>query len=298
MRRKQLWLVIAALVMLNCLTVIFFLSKTIGATGTAGMGDVVASVSKESITRQEWLDELEARYGKDVLQDMIDQKVIQVMAAKYKIHLSDQDINREMRMLQTTNNSQSKANTSDEKKWKEQIRNSLLLEEILTKDVVISDKELKSYYQKNKDLFDVPTAYHLSQIIVKTKNEAKKTLNELSQGSSFSALAMERSIDEFSANEGGDIGYVSAEDDRYPADYIQTAKKLKTGAYSSPLKVEHGYAILKLEGKVNGKAYSYTEVKTQIRRQMALEQMNVPASARSFWNEAKVEWLYGDKDTN
>lgn len=292
MRRKQLWLVTASLIILNCITVVFFLSK---ASGASTKGEVVASVGKSSISRNAWIAELEARYGKDVLKDMIDQQVIKEMVEKYKIKIADQDVEREFRMQQTTYKPSTKDKIADEKKWKEQIRNSLLLEEILTKDVVISDKELKSYYDKNKQIFNVPTAYHLSHIIVKTKNEAKKALKELAQGSSFSALAMERSIEEFSANEGGDIGYISREDEQYPSSYIQNAEKMKVGTYSEPIKVEEGYAVLKLEGKIKGKEYSYKNVKEQIRRQIALEQMKTPVSARTFWDEAKVEWFYGTK---
>jgi foldase protein PrsA len=292
LRRKQLWLVTASLIILNCITVVFFLSK---ASGASTKGEVVASVGKSSISRNAWIAELEARYGKDVLKDMIDQQVIKEMAEKYKIKIADQDVEREFRMQQTTYKPSTKDKIADEKKWKEQIRNSLLLEEILTKDVVISDKELKSYYDKNKQIFNVPTAYHLSHIIVKTKNEAKKALKELAQGSSFSALAMERSIEEFSANEGGDIGYISREDEQYPSSYIQNAEKMKVGTYSEPIKVEEGYAVLKLEGKIKGKEYSYKNVKEQIRRQIALEQMKTPVSARTFWDEAKVEWFYGTK---
>jgi foldase protein PrsA len=298
LRRKQLWMVIAALVMINCLTIAFYLSKSKQVSGASVKDEAVATVGKQSISRKEWLDELVSRYGKDVLKDMLDQKVVTEMAAKYKIRVSDKDVDREFRMEQTTYQNTSKSKNADEKKMKEQIRSSLLLQELLTKDVVISDKEIKSYYNKNKKLFNVPTAYHLSQIIVKTKEEAKKAIKELSQGSSFSALAMERSIEEFSANEGGDIGYINEEDERYPEEYIKTAKNLKTGAYSQPLKVDQGYAILKLAGKINGKEYSYSDVKEQIRRQIALEQMKSPASARSFWGEAKVNWFYGNKNTN
>ena len=104
---------------------------------------------------------------------------------------------------------------------------------------------------------------------------------------------MERSIEEFSANEGGDIGYISEEDERYPIEYIQVAKKLKTGTYSKPIKVEQGYAILKLEGKISGKKYAFEDVKEQIRRQIALEQMKTPVTASTFWDDAKVDWFYG-----
>lgn len=300
MGKKQLWMIIAALVFLNCLTVVIFLTRANEVNGIAASDETVATVGKKDITRQAWLNELEDKYGKDVLKEMVDQKVIEEMAAKYKIKVSDQDVEREYRMLQTTNNSFSlKSHQNKAKaKWKEEIRSSLLLEELLTKDVTISEGELKRYYTKNKTLFSVPAAYHLSQIVVKTKKEAENAVKELRSGSSFSALAMERSIEEFSANEGGDIGYISAGDERYPKKYITTAKKLKKKAVSKPIKVKDGYALLKLDGRISGKSYSYDEVKDQIRRHIALEQMKTPASASIFWDEAKVSWFYGDKDTN
>nr|WP_263323921.1 peptidyl-prolyl cis-trans isomerase [Neobacillus sp. Marseille-Q6967] len=293
MRRKQLWIIIASLIMINCLSVAFFLSKMNGADDTA-VNETVATVGKSKITRQEWLNELEARYGKDVLKDMIDHQVINELADKYNMTVSDKDVEREYRILKLTYSSIEENKTS-EKKWKEQIRNSLLQEEILTKDVVISEKEMKDYYEKNEELFSIPTAYHLSHIIVKTKEEANRTLKELSQGSSFAALAMERSIEEFSANEGGSIGYIMTGEERYPLEYIQAAKKLKEGKYSEPIKVEQGWAIIKLEGTLKGKKYSYKDVKQQIRREIALDQMKVDASTETLWEEAKVKWFYGNK---
>lgn len=273
----------------------FLLSKAQGTSGRA-LDESVATIGNSSISRQVWLHELEVRYGKDVLKDMIDQKVIKEMAVKYKIKISDQDVEREFRLIQTTYGSSSPNKLVDEKKWKKQIKSSLLLENILTKDVVVTKREMESYYKENRGLYDVPAAYHLSHIIVKTKREAERALKELGQGSSFSALAMERSIEEFSANQGGDIGYVSENDDKYPKMYIQAAKKVKIGKWSKPLKVDQGYAIIKLHGVIRGKRYSYNEVKDQIRRQIAMEQMETPASARSFWNEVKVDWFYGNKE--
>ncbi|MDP4086995.1 MAG: peptidyl-prolyl cis-trans isomerase [Bacillota bacterium] len=296
MRRNQLWLVIFGLILLNCLTIAIFLSKSKETNSMAVNNEKVATIGDSSISRQEWLNELEARYGKDVLKEMIDQKVIKEMAKKYKITVPDRDVEREFKMIQTTYGTSNQNKLLDEKKWKEQIKNSLLLEEILTKDVIVSKSEMESYYKKNKSLFDVPTAYHLSQIIVKTKDDANRAIKELSQGSSFSALAMERSIDNFSANQGGDLGYITEDDEQYPGKYIDVAKKLKEGKWSQPFKVEQGYAILELHNIINGKNYSYNEVKDQVRRQIAMEQMKIPASARTFWDDAKVSWFYGNKE--
>jgi foldase protein PrsA len=294
LRRKKLWIVIAALILLNCLTIVFYLSK-----GKETINDeVVATVGKGEITRQEWLNELESRYGKDVLRDMIDQKVIKEMAAKYKIKVSEDDVEREYRILQTTYSSPSENKKTTEKKWKEHIRNSLIQEEILTRDVKVSQKEMKAYFEANKELYTIPSAYHLSHIIVKSSDEAEKAIKELSQGSSFSALAMEKSVEEFSANEGGDIGYIMEGEERYPSEYLKAAKKLKKGAWSEPIKVEQGYAIVKLEGKIEEQKYSFKDVKQQIRREIALEQMKTSASTATFWEETKVEWFYGNKDTD
>lgn len=289
---------IAALILLNCLTLIFFLAKVKEINGTTVSEEVVATVGKSDITRQQWLNELEARYGKDVLKDMIDQKVIKEMAAKYNIKVSEKDVEREYRILQTTYSTPSENKKTSEKKWKQHIRISLLQEEILTRDVKVSEKEMIAYFEENKELFTIPDAFHVSHIIVKSSDEAERAIKELEQGSSFSALAMERSIEEFSANEGGDIGYLIEGEERYPSEYLTAVKKLKEGSWSDPIQVEQGFAIVKLEGKIKGKKYSYKDVKQQIRREIALEQMKSSASAQTFWEEVKVDWFYGNKEAN
>ncbi|EIJ80065.1 putative PpiC-type peptidyl-prolyl cis-trans isomerase [Bacillus methanolicus PB1] len=294
MGKNQFWMIIAALVALNCFTVIFFLSKTEWASGD---GETVATVGNESISKQEWINELETRYGKDTLRDLVDQKVVEQMAEKYHIKVSEQDVNRELMMMKSLYGTYGKQEGSEEK-WKQQIKHSLLLEELLTRDAVIEEEELKSYYKQNKKLFDIPDSYHISQIATKSKKDAEQTLQELEQGSSFQALAMERSIDEFTANQGGDLGFVSEEDDRVPASVFNKIKELKQGKWSEPIETENGYTILFLHEKVPGKKYSYKEVKDQIRRQIALEQMDIPISAQTFWEEAKVDWLYGKGEKN
>ncbi|MDP4161700.1 MAG: peptidyl-prolyl cis-trans isomerase [Bacillota bacterium] len=298
MKPKQLWLVIAGLILLNCITAVIFFSKSVGVSGSGVSGEEVATIGNDSISRQSWLNELEERYGQDVLRDMIDQKVIEQMADKYKISIPKKEIDQELRMNQMMYTSNGKDKPADQKKWRQQIKSNLLLDDILTKDVVVSNKEIKTYYDRNKSLFNIPESFHLSHIVVNSMAEAKKAVKELSGGSSFRALAMERSIDEFSSNLGGDIGFVSDEDERYPAQYIKEAKKLKKGQWSKPIKTDQGYAIILLQDKVKGQTYSYQDVKNQIRRQIALDQMKTPVTARTFWDEAKVNWFYGNKKDN
>lgn len=277
-------MIIAGLIMINCLTVAFFLTRS-------GLNEVVATVGKDEITRQDWLKVMEERYGKDVLKEMIDQKVIESLAKKYDIKVSDAAIERELLLVKTMYGSD---NSSNEEEWKKQIESSLLLEEILTRDVEIPEDELKAYYDENISLYKVPTSYHVSQIVVKTIDEAEQTLDELKQGSNFATLAMERSIDEFSATQGGDIGFIREEDTNISSDYLKALEKLKPGEWSKPIHVDNGYVIALLHEKIEGKNYRFKEVKDEIKRTIALEQMEGTSFAEDFWDELNVDWFYGE----
>jgi foldase protein PrsA len=291
--KKKLWLIIASLVTMNVITLMILLIKPQWLPTGIGNREIVATIDHEKITRQEWLDEMEARHGKSILRDMIDEKVIEQVAKKHKIKVSKQEIDRELALLKTTTFLTEQ--DQDEEALKKQIKTSLLLEEILTKDAVVSEKKLERYYEQNKSLFNLPASYHLSQIVVKKKAEAQQTLKELKQGSSFSVLAMERSVDEFSANQGGDIGYVSKEDEKIPSHILSVVEELKEGEWTEPLKTGDGYTIYYLHEQLPAKEYSFKDVKKQIRRQIAMEELDAPVTINAFWEEAKVEWFYDTK---
>lgn len=290
-KKKHYLLVIAGLLILNLITVSVILFKPQWLLNNS---ESVATIDNEDISRQEWLNELEAKHGEAVLRELIDQKVVQEMAKKYDITIKEKEIDRELTILKTT--SYGLGHNETEEKLRQQIKHNILLEEILTKDAVISEEEIKKYYQKNKNLYSIPTSYQVSQIIVKTKAEAEQTVNELNQGSSFSVLAMERSIEEFSSIQGGNIGYVNEDDDRISSDSMKKIKKLKQGNWTKPIKVKEGYAVFLLHDRIPKKKYSFKEVKNQIRRQIALEQMDIPIAADTFWKELNVEWFYGNKN--
>ncbi|RHW31825.1 peptidylprolyl isomerase [Neobacillus notoginsengisoli] len=292
MKTRELWYVIVALVALNILTALYFMTKSGTASGFPVDEETVATVGKSTITREEWLKVLESRYGEDTLRELVNQEVISHLAKKYDVKVPKTDVERELRIFQTTYGG-SAPDQQNMKSWKKQIELSLLLEELLTKDAVVSEAELKSFYGKNKSMYEVPAAVHLSHIIVKTSAEAKRAIKELKEGSDFATLARERSIDEFTAAEGGELGFIQDGDERFPEAYITAAAKLKTGEWSSPIETEEGYAIIKLHDRLNEKKYTFKEVKREIRRQIALAQLGMPPTASTLWDEAGVEWFYG-----
>ncbi|MBZ5751191.1 peptidyl-prolyl cis-trans isomerase [Metabacillus rhizolycopersici] len=295
MSGRTLWSIIFGLILINCITVGYFLSKERGILPVSSNGETIATIGEVTITREQWMAELESRYGKDTLKDLVNMKVVEELAEKYAITVSEDVMERELAVYKSMYNSLDEEQPGNEENWEQQIRYSILLEELLTRDVLVTEKEMETFYENNKDLYSIKEAYHLSHIVVKTEKEANMLLDELAGGSSFEALALEKSLDEFTANQGGDIGFVSKDNEYVPGAYLEAVLKLGEGDWSEPIQVDEGYAIILLHKKLEGETYSYKEVKGQIRRQIALEQMEGPVSAEPLWDEIGVSWFYGKK---
>ena len=295
MSNRKLWIIIVSLALLNIVIVVATLFNQ-GREDLEGTHqETVASIGDDIITRQQWLSELETRYGKQTLKDMVDEKVVRQLADKYKVEISSDEIERELTMMKSMYNPLNQPYLEDEQ-WRAQVELSLLYEELLTKDAVISEEEMQSYYNQNKDLYDIPETYHLSHITIKDIADAEQVVKELENGSSFVALAREKSLDDFSASRGGELGYIATGSEYVPKEYVEIAKSLENGEWSQPIKVEGGYSIILLHEFIKGVSFSYEEVKNQIRRQIAMDQMNHSLAVQSLWKDANVSWFFGNEE--
>ena len=55
-------------------------------------GEEVASVGKDSITREEWMTAMEKEVGRETLLGLVNEKVMEAAAKKFKIDVSDEEI--------------------------------------------------------------------------------------------------------------------------------------------------------------------------------------------------------------
>jgi Parvulin-like peptidyl-prolyl isomerase len=279
-----------------CIAVAYTLTKS--QAGASSSGESIATIGGKSVTREEWLKEMEDQYGKSTLEDMINVRVVEQLAKKNNLKISKSEVDREFLLIKAVNNSFYEDEHTTEKEWKDQIRYNILLEELLTRDIDISNKELESFYNKNKELYQFDDSYRIRHIVVKDEEEAREVLKELKGGSSFEAVAAERSTDRYTSPYGGDLGFVTEASDNIPSAYIEEAKTLKEDEWSQePIKVSNGYAIIQLKEKLKARTFSFDEVKDQIRRQIAMDQLGDKATVKTLWKEADVSWFYGEKST-
>ncbi|WP_021479716.1 peptidyl-prolyl cis-trans isomerase [Bacillus subtilis] len=296
MKSRTIWTIILGALLVCCIAVAYTLTKS--QAGASSSGESIATIGGKSVTREEWLKEMEDQYGKSTLEDMINVRVVEQLAKKNNLKISKSEVDREFLLIKAVNNSFYEDEHTTEKEWKDQIRYNILLEELLTRDIDISNKELESFYHKNKELYQFDDSYRIRHIVVKDEEEAREVLKELKGGSSFEAVAAERSTDRYTSPYGGDLGFVTEASDNIPSVYIEEAKTLKEDEWSQePIKVNNGYTIIQLKEKLKARTFSFDEVKDQIRRQIAMDQLGDKATVKTLWKEADVSWFYGEKST-
>ncbi|MCG4582081.1 peptidylprolyl isomerase, partial [Anaerosalibacter bizertensis] len=180
----------------------------------------------------------------------------------------------------------------DESYFKEMVKKEKTIEkyrEDYINKTEVTDEEAKKFFDENKDAYEVVKASH---ILVETEEEAKNILERIEKGEDFKALAKEKSKDEGSAKEGGDLGYFTK--DKMVPEFSKVAFSLKPGEVSEVVKSQHGYHIIKVEDKIDKYDKANDEMKDEIvqgikvtRFQEHLEKMRDEAKVDIYTEENK-----------
>lgn len=261
-----------------------------------GGSEQVAAVDGEVITRQQWLAEMESRYGKETLQDLVNETVMEKAAKKYKIDVTDQEIDLEIALLRSAQDANdSSIHSLSTEQLRQKVRAQLLLEKVLTYDIVVENEAGEKYYEDNKSLYNISTTYRTSIIIVNTKEDAERVEKELKNGSDFAVLAREHSIDAASASLGGDMGFITEGQSTTEKAISTAVQKLKAKETSKPFVLSDGrYAIAYVAEVLEGKSFSYEDVEKHVKRQIALEQLSPSITPEAFWGTFGATWFYGE----
>lgn len=292
LKTKPVLVVLSILLLGNLLWFIAWLIPN--DTTKSNDSEEVASVAGKVITKEQWMASMESIYGKEVLLDIVNAEVMEAAAKKYKIKVTDDEVDLELALIRSTQDGVS-LQTNDEDLVRKSIRSRLILEKVLAKDIVIEDEAIKAFYDNNKNLYNTATSYRTSVIYVSTEAEAEKVAKELENGSSFEGLARERSADPSSASLGGDIGYISEGNESVDKVLIDEIQKTKKGKWSKPITLADGrFAVAMVKSIFEGKSFSYPDVKDHIRRELALDQIPQSVTQEAFWKEFDADWVYSE----
>lgn len=125
----------------------------------------------------------------------------------------------------------------------------------------ISEEELLEYYEINSDRFineEQRLARHI--LLPLRSNELGEDLvGRISQGELFEDLASEYSQDTLSAQQGGDLGFISR--GLFPAEFEEVLFSLEVGSISNLVETQFGLHIIRLDEINQGLVQEYDEVR-------------------------------------
>ena len=150
-RRRGLYAVIAAVVALAVVAVVWVLVTRASA---------VAIVNGERISKRDFIARMEDAAGYNVLDQMITEALIRQAAAKAGITVSKDRVEEELNSIR-----QQFGSSFDSVLWqygmteddlRKNIEMNLLVMEYSTKDLTITDEDLRKYFEEHKDQYNTP----------------------------------------------------------------------------------------------------------------------------------------------
>ena len=149
----------------------------------------------------------------------------------------------------------------------------------------ISDDAVKNEYERQKA--QAPDKeYKARHILVKEEAEAKQIIAQLKKGALFEKIAAEKSEDQGSKGQGGDLNWSAP--GRYVPPFAEALKKLKKGQLTDPpVQSQFGWHVIRLDDERAFKVPSLEQVKPQVQQQ--LQQQTVAKIIGDLRAKAKIE---------
>jgi foldase protein PrsA len=238
----------------------------------------VAMVNGTPIKRSELYHVLKNQNGAGALQRLIDNLIVEKMAHKFGIKVSDRELETELankinleyhskeafvQSLATLNMSISQA--------KEELRLAMLFDRIATRDIQVSEEEIRQYYQKNPGQFIKPEMRRVRETVIKTRAEAESIRKELLNGVDFAGLVRDKSIG-LDRDKGGDRGFVvKGALNQVSPDVEKIVFSLGRGEISPVIQAPDGFHIVRIEAIIPSFQMKYEEYKPAIALKVKLE---------------------------
>jgi parvulin-like peptidyl-prolyl isomerase len=201
---------------------------------------------------------------------MIERK-LQMQVAKSKgVEISDAEVERAMRELRRQGEKVDETDANDKKSIKEQLMLMRVVEREVRSGVMVSEQDMRRYYEGHQSRFSLPEEYRISQIFIRPKSyemttearaRAESVSAALKQGRDFAELALKYS-DGAESTRGGNLGFVRQGELLPPIERVVAT--LQPGQISDPIESTEGFHLIRLDEKKPSQFRPLAEVKTEI----------------------------------
>lgn len=279
----------------------------------AAQGEIAATVNGAKITVAEWRYRLERMSATDfvvsgnpprlksgtagrlMLQAMISQTLLLQYASRTGLLATDAEVTETVEQFKA----QPGISQAIEKKYLTEAdlkRDALVqrtLYNVATVNSGLTPADVRAYYDSHPELFGKPERWQLAIIRVTGKEKADRVAAELKKGTLFATVATQLSEDEGTKANGGELGYVAANDRTLPEPLREAIRTLKVGGATPAVAVKVADAqgkpadvffFARLLGKADAVMTPFEQVKDRCERMARLQKAGGLAAA-----EKKIE---------
>jgi len=261
-------------------------------------GEVVATVNNENITKDELYRAMLADGGRQVLERLINNRLIMAEGARLGIKVTDEEVDAEIEKVITD----SFYGMSDyffqtleqfgltEEALKKELKTEMVLRKIILAENHISDEQAREYFLLNQDRFNIPEQVAVRHILVDTEEEAEKVKLLLNSGEDFSELAREYSKDSLSAERGGNLGFIQRGE--MVSEFEEVAFTLPLNQPSEPVETIYGFHIIEVLDRKAAQKVSFEDVAAQVKEMIAEEMImeKMEKKINSLREQARIEY--------
>lgn len=208
--------------------------------------DTVAMVNGQKITKQELIQALIRTYGRQMLDRLVDQAIIEQAAKKQGIEITPKDLEEEYEVYKRSAPSPEFFANYEKQVGKETILQNLrvriVYRKIGEKLVTITDADLE----------EVKASHILVRINNNNEAEARAKVEQIlkevkAPGANFADLAKKYSDDPGTAQNGGDLGFFGK--GQMVKEFEEAVFNAKVGDIVGPVKTSFGFHIIKVEDR-------------------------------------------------
>jgi len=272
----------------------------------------VAQVGQTAVT-QEQFDKLRAMYEaagqvpdkktqskeyrtfqQSLAQYLVTLEVLRQQAPTFGVEVADTDVQSQVADIQGMFQGDQKRFDDALKKqrltldqFKESVRQRLLIDAMkvaVTKDVTITEGEVKAYYDSHKGDYTEPEVRETRHILISpfataaggagtieptegdweaARAEAEKVRSEVQNGADFATEARKYSDDKATSDSGGELGNIVR--GQMVPEFEEEVFSLKKGELSQPARTEYGYHLIQVTDIAPETQVPYDQVKEKIR---------------------------------
>ncbi len=216
--------------------------------------------------------ELIAKVERDMLEQLVEQSLADQECEKFGINVTDADIDaaiENFKQLNALDDDRLKQGLAAEgmtladyrAKLKSQIRQSRLVNQAVRSKIIITEKEIRQYYDAHIDQFQGETRYKLRNILTRTRKEMDEVIKKFSSGVAFSDLAKAYSIGS-NAPEGGQLG--EFEISSVNEDIRKVVQPLKKGEHTPVLEAGDSFQLIYVEDIVSQAENAFEQARKKI----------------------------------